>query len=401
MVSNKGVDNNTLFASALIATIAWHLTFGLIGATVSKFVYAICIWLTIFLSLKYRRNTFYKQTTTAILIMAFTVSVALYISIFYPDNLHVGNKWLSLFGNPFCLLTLLAPFFVYLSNMNNILNYTKKYFILYLIIGFPFAFISPMGYSVLVWFVPLFFPYINNIYRLLCLFLMGCCIYTGIFTEETSRTNLLLSIFCIINYIMVDIFIEKRRFLKIYCMVIIFLPMTYSIITLVDPSFSIFNIIFNWLSGHSADTQLITDTRSLLYSELSEDLSLNNSWLFGKGVDGHYYSFYFDNKNAADSYYRIASEVTFLTLLLHGGIIYVIGYYYMLIHTVFKTLKYGQSRFVISCALMFSTWTFMTFISVFFGCSLLHLIFFSIVGCCSSKKWLSLNDNQINFLFRK
>lgn len=396
MIETRKIQINVLFASALIATISWRMAFSFLGASIAKMLYALCMWIVVILSMHYtQRSTFDKKTRIAIFILIGMAFVSLGISVFYPDNLHVANKWLTLFGNPFCFLTMIAPLFVYLSNINSIIKYIKVYFQYFLLIGLPFVFLSPMGYSSFFWFVPLFFPYLNKVYRMLCLLMIGCSIFTAFFADETSRTNMLILFFCILNYMMVSIFKDKRSLLRYYCLTLIFLPMVYSILTLIEPGFSIFEIIFNWLSGQTSDTQLVADTRSFLFAEIHEDLSKTNSWLLGKGADGHYYSLFFDHRDAVDSSNRMAVEVTFLMLLLRGGVIYTVGYYLILILAVLKTLKYARSNFMLSCALMISAWSFMTFVSLFYGCDLLHVLFFAIVGCCCSSYWLSKDDNQI------
>ena len=72
-----------------------------------------------------------------------------------------------------------------------------------------------------------------------------------------------------------------------------------------------------------------TDTRTFLYQELAEDLTMTDSWIMGKGAFSHYYShiFLISDSEGSDFHYRMTVEVGVLNFLLHGGLVYVILYY--------------------------------------------------------------------------
>lgn len=87
------------------------------------------------------------------------------------------------------------------------------------------------------------------------------------------------------------------------------------------------------------------DTRTFLYEELFEDLSENDAWLLGKGLNGTYYSSYFDRKNVdADIADRKGVEVGVLNYLLKGGIVQSILYLLLLVWSSYSCLFQSNSK---------------------------------------------------------
>lgn len=114
-----------------------------------------------------------------------------------------------------------------------------------------------------------------------------------------------------------------------------FLNIAWSLILLAGISVSLAILIYSLYYGVSIfeilqdlyfDTNdMAQDTRSFIFYELSEDLTRNHEWIYGKGMLGVCYSPFFDSSTNpnADSAYRIGLEVGFLQYLLKGGLLYL------------------------------------------------------------------------------
>ena len=90
---------------------------------------------------------------------------------------------------------------------------------------------------------------------------------------------------------------------------------------------------FQKISYFLSDTEyknLTMDTRTFLYKETIDDMSLNKKMLLGKGPLGSYYSPFFGNLGftdiygSPDHYIRSSVEVGLLHMLLKGGLIYIL-----------------------------------------------------------------------------
>lgn len=87
------------------------------------------------------------------------------------------------------------------------------------------------------------------------------------------------------------------------------------------------------------------DTRTFLYEEVIEDLNESDSWIFGKGINGTYYSSSFDLKNASEhAYNRMLAEAGFLDFMLKGGLVQTILYELILILAIFNCFFKANSK---------------------------------------------------------
>lgn len=323
------------------------------------------------------------------------VAFALVRSAITNESIQMGNKWLTMFGNDECLFMLLTPAFIFLADCDNILYIIKRSLYIFVPLGLLIWAIfgdSSVGKS--IWFLCVLIPFLDKKFYILAALVIYAAVYSSFYAEETSRTLMLVLALCSINYVIVYV-LNWHKITKVLCILLLVLPIIYSIPMLINSDYSIFGIVSDLLFPNSTNTGMTTDTRSFLFWELAKDISVNKAWLFGKGVYSHYYSAFFDNNEAADHYMRLTSEVTFLTIMLRGGITLVISYYSIIVYGIIKALKYAQNRFCLSVALMASSWFFISFLSYLNGCRFLHLVFFSLLGCCLYDKWLLCSDEDI------
>lgn len=92
---------------------------------------------------------------------------------------------------------------------------------------------------------------------------------------------------------------------------------------------------------YAHNTTSFTDTRSFLFKELTDDLSANEM-LVGRGIDARYYSQYFFNiakyNSSAVGYnniWRTSSEIAWLNIILHYGVLALSPFYIAVIVPAF------------------------------------------------------------------
>ncbi len=371
---------------------------------IAKILFAITLWVTVLL-FPYRNvryNDYGKIPNRILFLIVLLTIIAVLRSILWNVEGHVGNKWLTLFGNEQCMFTLLAPCFIYLSMTPNATHVLKKTTQAYLLLG---AFALMLGQYTgggLLWFSAALFPYMKKPFKALFLLSVIMSVWGAFFAEETSRSNMITLFIVVLAYFLVYL-LNNKRIIWITCLGLIFVPLVYAVMMLINPGYSIIEVLLDMILQRTGDEYLATDTRTFLFWEMAEDLNKNNAWLLGKGALSHYYSNYFAASRSAeaDAASRIGCEVTFLHLLLRSGIIYAVAYYSLIVSAVVSALKKSQNRFLIFVAIMASGWCFFSSISYLNGCNYLHLGFFLLLGCCLSKHWLEFSDADIKKVLEK
>lgn len=140
--------------------------------------------------------------------------------------------------------------------------------------------------------------------------------------------------------------IYKSRFVKsIIFITIIALPLYYLSLYLTS-GYSIFeqSTTSSYVSDMGAEHS--GDTRTFLYEEVFEDLTSNDAVVLGKGINGTYYSSYFDNKYSIEKENRFFVEVGLLFFILKGGLIQAVAYLLILIAAIYVCLVRTRSKFV-------------------------------------------------------
>lgn len=141
-------------------------------------------------SLALRRNDF-DSYTNGIIVCIMLMSIFQTIrSIVFPDLQVKGNLYFTLFGNPFCTLSLIISIFIYLCRSERTLLELKNYTIFFVFIGVLVYFILNKKFSFPVWTVTAFFPFYKKKFRFLSILMYLIVFYEAVFAEETSRTNI-------------------------------------------------------------------------------------------------------------------------------------------------------------------------------------------------------------------
>ena len=367
----------------------------------SKLLFALMIWCAIIIfpykSLKY--NNFNKYGNLILKALLILGIYQICITIFSENkiyNLVGGNKYITLFFNADCALNFAPPIFAYLATKENVIQSTvsgiKK--ILYSMI-----ILLPLGnlFSFTPWFTTAIQPYTNKKNKFLIIIGFVLTLFVGLFGG--ARSSLVFLAFCFAAYF-ISYVINSRLLNKIFCIVTIILPFILFVPMMYNNGESVFEYLSNNLNIQ--DEEFTTDTRTFLYQELAEDLTMTDSWIMGKGAFSHYYShiFLISDSEGSDFHYRMTVEVGVLNFLLHGGLVYVILYYGLFVLAILTALFKGKSKFMQCNAALLSGYFFCSFFACFVGISFTYIYIFITIGFCLSRKWLNYSDQEIVNLFR-
>lgn len=382
---------NTLFVSLF--------TNFVVAPTYVKLVYSLVLWLCVVLfpTRLILKNTFGSFPNVLLLLCFFLTICAVLHSCFTDDGVRIGNKWITLFGNPECMFMLLVPGFIYLGDSEDGLIHLKDAVVVFMFLGFLGLLTGNIIPPDLIWISAVFFPFFHSMGKFLTVISLLLCIYSSFFAEETFRTMIFIIFILLVGYVVVYRF-KSLIMVKLTCIVFLFIPFLLALTMLISTQQqSIIGDYLGFVMNATGNEILSADTRTFLFSELSVDLTDNHSWLFGKGAYSHYFSPFFAQSTSGegDHYERLYSEVTLLQLLLRAGITYVVCYYSLIVYAIFRVLKIAKNRLLLNAAVIASGWVFVSCFSYLNGCSFLHLGFFMLIGCCMSKKWLYKTDKEV------
>lgn len=354
----------------------------------------------IFPYISFRKNDFDKVTNSMMVCIIIMTIIQTVRSMLFPDVLIKGNLLFTMFGNEFCMLSMIITMFAYLSCSERTLISLKTFTILFCFLACVYAILSNNKYYFSSWAATAFFAYYNPKQKLVLILMYILILHGAIYAEETSRTNLITFGVSIIA-ILCHYFNVSKKIIYLLCYGMIIIPIAYFIITLIDPTFSVIKLIMESVSNNVDETMDTTDTRTFLFAELMEDLTENNALLWGKGARSGYFSYYFyiSTSGLGDHWYRITSEVSGLHFLLRGGIMFCVFHYGLIVYAVHKALMYGRNKFVQTIAILASGWIFISCFSFLHGFSIVIVGFYILLGCCLSEKWLNKTDKEIEKLF--
>lgn len=325
-------------------------------------------------------------------------------SLFIVFNSSLNVYWLShLFFKPYNYLCLFLPFIL--------IKWTKKEDLFYYL-NFCYKSVK-IGLFILV----VFFPLMNRnwagdddsrgdsmqLFEVVNTYLNGGLIFILLFINEFTkkeRTTIyiatLFSMFCsayfarrgvllsyVITYILSVVIslssLNNRR--KIYY---IFITIIASF-TILYLTIEYGDIYFSYLFGRIND-----DTRTGVELEVMEEIFGNDYLLYGKGIDGTYYSIWFGNRDGV--------ETGYLHLILKGGIVYLLLMALYTIPAIFLGLFKSNNLYAKICAVYIvifiiifnvasSNLTFtLRFVSLVLSCNLIY-----------SKKFRIINKEEFKY----
>lgn len=257
-------------------------------------------------------------------------------SVFYDSNSGLmGSYFLSLFGNlEFGILSWILPITVLFVFEDDIIQSYRKVCDILVSLGILLGLlylgnVDSSSFNKIFYLVPVVCPrlllYKQKKYWYWIYFVISS-LYCYV---EDERSILSMNVLCIAGLVVFMFFRKRKRIIKLVKLYSCIVPVVGVVLTTVNlvTGDSLFTMMEDTYGNKSS---MVQDTRTFLFRELNEDLTSTNSWIYGKGIFGTYYSQvmhdaqmrndYSDNEN------RLGTECGHLWLLLKGGAIYFILY---------------------------------------------------------------------------
>lgn len=295
---------------------------------------------------------------------------------------------LSLFPVLFFIVGLNARYFF---SVNKILF---TYFILAAILSFFFLsyFEFELQHFLLlhIFYIIIIIPLCKHSGKLLII-LISISIVASSLTNRAEIIRITTSYLIIVLYYL----LYYKKINKKFVYTIVFLLLMIPIVSLYlgIQGQSVFQIMSIRDTGEYSQLDPYADTRTFLYYEIFQDLKLNESFLFGKGLNAGYYSESFNTLS------RPIVEVGFLQIILKTGIVGFLLFIIVIISSIIKALGRSKNLFIKSLGLLLSIYTIMLFIENILAYNILNIVIWIVIGMCQSVSLRSMNDHEIVNLF--
>jgi hypothetical protein len=399
------------FITSLLLVFVYELImiiFNLTGFSFFKILVSSLLWISVIICIgTFLKN--YRQFRKSIPKLAFnTLKLIIIFNLinigrgFFDESISTS----TFLGNRHNTLALLLPFSIIFSH--NKLNQIRinNYFILLLKIAIPifilFFIISWGGFSethlkiLVLLLLPVVFliTIINYLGSNKIVLFSGILLFyiSFVFSNRTMFLRELLLIICLISIYFYRKFnfkwIPKATFLLLFLPFLIF-----------KSSLDSGESVFSQTELITSNKELSTDTRTFLYLEVFSDLLTNNSLLFGKGVNGTYYSPYF-NATGGDTDTRLTVEVGVLSIILKVGLVGLILYLLILLISIYYAFFRSNNHYILGIGFMLSVYTILLFIKNPVAYSSNNLFIWFFIGTCLSINIRKMSNTEINLLFK-
>lgn len=274
--------------------------------------------------------------------------------IVYAAIWDTETLYISLFGNPIYQPAFMLPIAVFMGlNSDRFFSIYKcvLYYVLLIIPIYIFTRYMNVFVGMGLLFLLAFLRYIPRGWRLFLL--LFSVLYVVFCYYDDARAPALRTIIGVMIFLFSLTELYKNRIVKGILFVCVIAIPWYFLYLFVTTNYSVFeqSRVTSRVSELGVDNT--GDTRTFLYDEVFEDLTENDSWILGKGINGTYYSHYFDTRKVeVDAANRKFAEVGFLDFLLKGGIIQTTLYIILLLIAIFRCFFRSNSRTMVLMGLV-------------------------------------------------
>lgn len=361
---------------------------------INLYIY-ISLFFLFFISFK---HLLFHFSRSALILISLLILYGLFSII---RNIPEG-EFFSLFGNPLYGPSILVPLFIIWGTRSDALYWLHRISMLAVKVGIllaPIALILKINLPFIA-FIPTFFLMLNFKYapnKDRIWIVLSSFVGVYVFYSTDLRSGIIRILFCLMVYLLTQL--NFKKVYKYFAIFMIAFPI-YALYHGISSGQNVLSEILSFTSSEFGGTEDLTDdTRTFLYVELLSDLKETNNLIFGKGPMGTYYSEYF-YYNEGDNFIRHDVEVGVLSYLLRGGIVYLLLIFTIIILAIYNGIKYSNNRYIISLSLILSTFLFYSFIENIPSYSFYFSFVWIIVGVCMSRRFVLLDDNQIENLIR-
>lgn len=321
------------------------------------------------------------------------------------------QDWVTNFGNVYMALAWFTPFLIIvgqkIENWKVVFNSVFFMFQL-MLIAFLFLPFHLGGFRLeteWTWLLrPLNFILLirvnrfNGKYRLLTYIALILYIIVAILTMQRLE-------FIFLTLVVVFLIINGLKYIKLKREIFIYILIGFIILL-----WLIFTIGYESISLFANQIIEFQDSRTFLFKELFEDLSVRER-IFGRGSLGTYYSdfFYRTRKyydivgNTAwkgDLPDRITTEVGYLQMILKGGFLLFIAKASLMLHSAYLALFKANNNFIKRLGLFILIISILSIVSFRPAFTPTFIILWMAIGTVLNKNYREMDDEEINNLIK-
>jgi hypothetical protein len=312
----------------------------------------------------------------------------------YYDWRYLGLSSFFYFFIPYAMIVGVMFF----NNLHLFKFILKKVYV-YSFVLIPLSFLGLLLYSraiISVWMYIMLSVYLKRKWQLIILFAAFCSVITG-FEIRANVLRILIALGLMGLYLIRRM--VKMGFLRIICVSLLMAPFVFLTLGITD-RFNIFqpfddsdeSLVIG--EGDELSSNLVADTRTLLYQEVFSSM-LNNktSLLIGGGATATYQSRIVVKVNDDGGRYR--SEVGFLNVFLYSGIIGALLYFFILASAAFYALNRSSNFFVKILGVFVASRWVLFFIEDITLYDMNFYFLWVAIGMCFSNRFRNVTDQEI------
>lgn len=192
----------------------------------------------------------------------------------------------------------------------------------------------------------------------------------------------------LIGYIIIALYIylikRKSRWIRF---IVLFSFVLFFITLLLSTQHSVGNFFDNNLVVLS--NRINDDTRSDVETDFYKDMKDPSDFFWGRGMAGTYVSPLLSD---IDHLHRRVVETGYLNIILHGGLLMLVPYVYILLYAFFIGFFYSKNLFVKNCALFIIYHLLLLYPGGHTKLTLEFFILFLFIRICLTRRWRNMDN---------
>lgn len=287
--------------------------------------------------------------------------------------------------------------------IQKILSVWLKYALPAFFIFIPFLNGEAYGrYLIPLSFLLLFFPKINNLWRVIILVFSAFVIFGYLDARSNIIKFIVPILLSFIYYFRLTI---TKRGLNIVRITFLALPLLLfslgatGIFNIFEMEKTIGEITTDTvIEGEKVELLLTADTRTIIYNEVIGSAVKNNYVIFGRtparGYDSQSFGYYYNNLLKIGKNERYENETSILNLFTWLGLIGVILYFMIFFWSTNLAVNYSKNIYIKIVGLFVAFRWFYAWVEDFSRFDLSNFILWVMIGMCISKSFRQMNNTE-------
>ncbi|CCZ49103.1 uncharacterized protein BN750_00974 [Bacteroides sp. CAG:661] len=251
-------------------------------------------------------------------------------------------------------------------------------------------------------FILIFITILNNKNKL---FYSALAIATVILSYiYDARSNMIIPVVCFLLGITINLkFYTSKLKHTVWLFIIAPLILFYTGLT---GTFNIFEMD-KYVKGQNISEGTISDTRTLVYTEVLSSATKNAYTVWGRGIGRGYESLFqerrsFDNKLASKrSANERNSEVGIHNIFTWGGVVYLTVYTFMWISIIYYGVYKSKNNYIPAIAFYLGFYFLYSWIENFQSFSITYIYSWLLVALCLSPYFRNMNNNEFKLYIKR